>query len=83
MSEQQEDKKAHLQKYIVLHSQAGENGPKASKQRKSKMKKVSAVRMVSLLVLGGWLSSIPFHYSHSFVCAVGEDWCHGHGRKEV
>ena len=40
LREQQEEKKAHLQKYIDLHSQAGENGPKASKQRKSKMKKV-------------------------------------------
>ena len=39
--EQQEAKRAHLQKYIDLHAQAGENGVKAAKQRKSRMKKVS------------------------------------------
>jgi ATPase subunit of ABC transporter with duplicated ATPase domains len=39
--EQQEAKRAHLQKYIDLHAQAGENGVKAARQRKSRMKKVS------------------------------------------
>jgi len=43
LRENQEAKKAHLQKYIDLHSQAGENGPKAARQRKSKMKKLEKV----------------------------------------
>lgn len=36
----QEAKRVHLQKYVDLHAQAGENGVKAAKQRKSKMKKL-------------------------------------------
>jgi ATPase subunit of ABC transporter with duplicated ATPase domains len=47
LRENQEAKKAHLQKYIDLHSQAGENGPKASRQRKSKMKKMEKVGMMA------------------------------------
>ena len=38
--ENQEAQREHLQKYIDLHSQAGENGPKAARQRKSRMKKM-------------------------------------------
>lgn len=45
--EQQEAKRAHLQKYIDLHAQAGENGVKASKQRKSRMKKLDKLGMMS------------------------------------
>ncbi|OEU07369.1 P-loop containing nucleoside triphosphate hydrolase protein [Fragilariopsis cylindrus CCMP1102] len=41
--EQQEAKRAHLQKYIDLHAQAGENGVKASRQRKSKQKKLDKI----------------------------------------
>jgi ATPase subunit of ABC transporter with duplicated ATPase domains len=41
----QETKRAHLQKYVDLHAQSGENGVKASKQRKSKM---------VVLGVGGW-----------------------------
>ena len=47
LREQQEEKKAHLQKYIDLHSQAGENGPKAAKQRKSKMKKLEKIGVMA------------------------------------
>lgn len=47
LRENQEAKKAHLQKYIDLHSQAGENGVKAAKQRKSKMKKLEKVGMMA------------------------------------
>lgn len=47
LHEQQEAKRAHLQKYIDLHSQAGENGPKASRQRKSKMKKLDKLGVMS------------------------------------
>jgi len=47
LRENQEAKKAHLQKYIDLHSQAGENGPKAARQRKSKMKKLEKVGMMN------------------------------------
>lgn len=47
LRENQEAKKAHLQKYIDLHSQAGENGVKASRQRKSKMKKLEKVGMMN------------------------------------
>lgn len=47
LRENQEAKKAHLQKYIDLHSQAGENGVKAAKQRKSKMKKLEKVGMMN------------------------------------
>ena len=38
--ENQEAKREHLQKYVDLHAQAGENGVKAAKQRKSRMKKL-------------------------------------------
>ncbi|KAJ1447976.1 P-loop containing nucleoside triphosphate hydrolase protein [Pelagophyceae sp. CCMP2097] len=37
----QEAKRDHMQKYIDDHSKAGENGPKAAAQRKSRMKKMS------------------------------------------
>jgi ATP-binding cassette subfamily F protein 3 len=47
LREQQEAKKAHLQKYIDLHSEAGENGPKASRQRKSKMKKLDKIGVMA------------------------------------
>jgi ATP-binding cassette, subfamily F, member 3 len=47
LRENQEAKKAHLQKYIDLHSQAGENGVKAARQRKSKMKKLEKVGMMA------------------------------------
>jgi len=40
LRENQEAKRDHLQKYIDLHAQAGENGVKAAKQRKSRMKKL-------------------------------------------
>mmetsp|Transcript_26430 Transcript_26430/g.62074 ORF Transcript_26430/g.62074 Transcript_26430/m.62074 type:complete len:890 (-) Transcript_26430:2931-5600(-) len=45
--EQQEAKRAHLQKYIDLHAQAGENGVKASRQRKSKMKKLDKLGVMA------------------------------------
>jgi ATPase subunit of ABC transporter with duplicated ATPase domains len=45
--EQQESKRAHLQKYIDLHSKAGENGPSASKQRKSRMKKLDKLGVMA------------------------------------
>ena len=45
--EQQEAKRAHLQKYIDLHAQAGENGVKASRQRKSKQKKLDKIGVMS------------------------------------
>lgn len=47
LHENQEAKKAHLQKYIDLHSQAGENGVKAARQRKSKMKKLEKVGVMA------------------------------------
>jgi len=47
LRENQESKKAHLQKYIDLHSQSGENGPKAARQKKSKMKKLEKVGMMN------------------------------------
>lgn len=47
LREQQEAKRAHLQKYIDLHSQAGENGVKAARQRKSKMKKLDKLGVMS------------------------------------
>ncbi len=52
LRENQEAKKVHLQKYIDLHSQAGENGVKAARQRKSKMKKLEKVGMMAQ---GTWL----------------------------
>ena len=39
----QEAKREHLQKYIDLHAQSGENGVKAAKQRKSRMKKLDKI----------------------------------------
>ena len=47
LREQQEAKKAHLQKYIDLHAQAGENGVKAARQRKSKMKKLDKIGVMA------------------------------------
>ena len=45
--ENQEKQKAHLQKYIDLHAQAGENGVKAARQRKSRMKKLDKIGMMA------------------------------------
>jgi len=45
--ENQEKQKAHLQKYIDLHAQSGENGVKAARQRKSRMKKLDKIGMMS------------------------------------
>ena len=45
--ENQEAKKAHLQKYIDLHAQAGENGVKAAMQRKSRMKKLDKIGVMA------------------------------------
>ena len=45
--EQQEAQRAHLQKYIDLHAQAGENGVKAARQRKSKMKKLDKLGVMA------------------------------------
>lgn len=45
--EQQEAKRAHLQKYIDLHAQAGENGVKAARQRKSKQKKLDKLGVMA------------------------------------
>eukprot|EP00980_Cylindrotheca_fusiformis_P028778 scaffold22642_cov134-Cylindrotheca_fusiformis.AAC.33 len=47
LREQQESKRAHLQKYIDLHAQSGENGVKAARQRKSKMKKLDKLGVMS------------------------------------
>ena len=47
LREQQEAKRAHLQKYIDLHSEAGENGVKAARQRKSKMKKLDKLGVMA------------------------------------
>jgi ATP-binding cassette subfamily F protein 3 len=47
LREQQEAKRAHLQKYIDLHAQSGENGVKASKQRKSRMKKLDKLGVMA------------------------------------
>eukprot|EP00536_Pseudo-nitzschia_multiseries_P009250 jgi/Psemu1/200235/e_gw1.253.52.1 len=47
LREQQEAKRAHLQKYIDLHAQSGENGVKASKQRKSRMKKLDKIGVMA------------------------------------
>lgn len=47
LREQQEAKRQHLQKYIDLHAQAGENGVKAARQRKSKMKKLDKLGVMA------------------------------------
>jgi ATPase subunit of ABC transporter with duplicated ATPase domains len=47
LRENQEAKKAHLQKYIDLHAQSGENGVKAARQRKSKMKKLDKLGVMA------------------------------------
>ena len=47
LREIQETKRQHLQKYIDLHAQAGENGVKAAKQRKSKMKKLDKLGVMA------------------------------------
>ena len=47
LREIQETKRAHLQKYIDLHAQAGENGVKAARQRKSKMKKLDKLGVMA------------------------------------
>eukprot|EP00510_Aplanochytrium_minuta_P005414 CAMPEP_0184012384 /NCGR_PEP_ID=MMETSP0954-20121128/4376_1 /TAXON_ID=627963 /ORGANISM="Aplanochytrium sp, Strain PBS07" /LENGTH=737 /DNA_ID=CAMNT_0026292353 /DNA_START=75 /DNA_END=2288 /DNA_ORIENTATION=+ len=43
--EAQEMKRQHLQEFITKHAQAGENGPKAARQRKSRMKKLERLGM--------------------------------------
>ena len=45
--EQQEAKRAHLQKYIDLHAESGENGVKAARQRKSRMKKLDKLGVMA------------------------------------
>jgi hypothetical protein len=60
--EQQEAKRAHLQKYIDLHAQAGENGVKAAKQRKSRMKKVG-VHLYSFCCSYQAISYVAFLYT--------------------
>lgn len=45
--ETQEAKRQHLQKYIDLHAQAGENGVKAARQRKSRMKKLDKLGVMA------------------------------------
>ena len=47
LREVQENKRAHLQKYIDLHAQSGENGVKAARQRKSKMKKLDKLGVMA------------------------------------
>lgn len=47
LRENQEAKKAHLQKFIDLHAQSGENGVKAARQRKSKMKKLDKIGVMA------------------------------------
>lgn len=47
LREVQEKKREHLQKYIDLHAQAGENGVKAARQRKSKMKKLDKLGVMA------------------------------------
>lgn len=47
LRENQEAKREHLQKYIDLHAMSGENGPKASRQRKSRMKKLDKLGTMS------------------------------------
>jgi len=47
LRETQEAKREHLQKYIDLHAQAGENGVKAARQRKSKMKKLDKLGVMA------------------------------------
>lgn len=47
LREQQEAQRAHLQKYIDLHAQSGENGVKAARQRKSKMKKLDKLGVMA------------------------------------
>jgi ATP-binding cassette subfamily F protein 3 len=53
----QETKRAHLQKYVDLHAQSGENGVKASKQRKSKMKKLDKLGVMAQTGSGKWKAS--------------------------
>jgi ATPase subunit of ABC transporter with duplicated ATPase domains len=45
LREIQEDKRKHMQAYIDKHAESGENGVKAAKQRKSKMKKLERIGM--------------------------------------
>lgn len=41
----QELKRVHLQEYITKHAELGSNGPKAAKQRKSRMKRMARLGM--------------------------------------
>ena len=43
----QEDKRQHLQNYIDLHAQSGENGVKSVKQRNIRMKKMYKLGVIS------------------------------------
>jgi ATP-binding cassette subfamily F protein 3 len=45
--EQQEAKRAHLQKYIDLHAESGENGVKALRQHQSRMKKLDKLGVMA------------------------------------
>ncbi len=45
--QQQEAKRAHLQKHIDLHAKSGENGVKASRQQKSRMKKLDKLGVMA------------------------------------
>lgn len=47
LREVQEKKREHLQKFIDLHSQSGENGVSAARQRKSKMKKLDKLGVMA------------------------------------
>ena len=40
LREEQEAQRKHMQTYIDKHAMQGENGPKAARQRKSRMKKM-------------------------------------------
>ena len=49
--DQQEARRAHLQKYIDEHAKAGENGPKAAAQRKVRLLVFVCVLFASLFVV--------------------------------
>jgi len=53
LHEVQEEKKAHMQKYITEHGQLGSNGPNAAAQRKSRMKKMDRVGMEAAAAIDG------------------------------
>jgi ATPase subunit of ABC transporter with duplicated ATPase domains len=53
LHEIQEEKKAHMQKFITEHGQLGNNGPNDAKQRKSRMKKMERVGLEAAAVAEG------------------------------